>query len=97
MAAKRLWAAVIAWKSPVKCRLIASIGATCARPPPVAPPFLPNTGPSEGSRKAITARLPIRFRASPSPMVVVVFPSPGGVGLMAVTKTNFPSACARRD
>ena len=27
---KRLWAEVMAWKSPVKCRLISSIGTTCA-------------------------------------------------------------------
>ena len=31
------------------------------------------------------------FKASASPIVVVDFPSPAGVGLIAVTKTNFPS------
>ena len=39
MAASRLLAAPMAWKSPVKCRLISSIGTTCAYPPPAAPPF----------------------------------------------------------
>jgi len=51
---------------------------------------MPNTGPSEGSRSAMTARLPIRLSASPSPTVVVVLPSPAGVGLMAVTSTSLP-------
>ena len=45
MAASRLLAAPMAWKSPVKCRLISSIGTTCAYPPPAAPPFTPKTGP----------------------------------------------------
>ena len=45
--------------SPVKCKLISSIGNTWAYPPPAAPPFTPITGPKEGSRKAIIAFLPI--------------------------------------
>jgi hypothetical protein len=36
------------------------------------------------------AFLPMWFNASPSPTVLVVFPSPAGVGEIAVTKTNFP-------
>ncbi len=44
IAARRLLAAVTAWISPVKWRLMSSIGTTCARPPPVAPPFTRNTG-----------------------------------------------------
>ena len=52
----RLCAEVIAWKSPLKCRLILSSGASDALPPPVAPPFWPKTGPSDGSRRAATAR-----------------------------------------
>jgi len=80
----------MAWKSPVKCRLISSGGATCAAPPPVAPPFMPKQGPSEGSRRQISVRLPIRLSASPSPIVVVVLPSPAGVGLIAVTRISRP-------
>ena len=37
------------------------------------------------------ASLPIAFNPSPSPTVVVVFPSPAGVGEIAVTNINFPS------
>ena len=81
----------MAWKSPVKCRLMRSIGITCARPPPVAPPLAPNTGPTDGSRSAITVFLPMRLSASPRPIVVVVLPSPAGVGLIAVTRTSLPS------
>ena len=35
---------------------------------------------------------PIRFNPSPKPTVVVVFPSPAGVGLIAVTRISFPSS-----
>ena len=34
---------------------------------------------------------PIRLRASPNPTEVVVFPSPAGVGLIAVTSMSLPS------
>ena len=37
VAASRLWAEVIAWKSPVNWRLIVFEGSTLLRPPPVAP------------------------------------------------------------
>jgi hypothetical protein len=55
-------------------------GTTCERPPPVPPPFMPRVGPIDGSRSAMTdgrryARAPV-----PSPMVMVVLPSPAGVG-----------------
>ena len=53
---------------------------------------MPITGPREGSRIAIIVFLPILLRASASPMVIVDFPSPAGVGLIAVTKTSFPGA-----
>ena len=69
---------------------MSSIGITCAYPPPAAPPFTPKTGPSDGSRSAITVFLPIFERASPKPTDVVVFPSPAGVGLIAVTSISFP-------
>ena len=65
-------------------------GTTRARPPPVAPPFMPKTGPSDGSRSATTAFSPRRLRASAKPMAVVVFPSPAFVGVTAVTMINRP-------
>ena len=52
---------------------------------------MPKTGPSDGSRIVTNAFFPIWFKASPSPTEVVVFPSPAGVGLIAVTSTSFPS------
>ena len=91
IAANRLFADVIAWKSPVKCKFKSSIGTTCAYPPPAAPPFIPKQGPREGSRRAIIAFLFNFANACPSPTLVVVLPSPAGVGLMAVTNTNLPS------
>ncbi len=91
IAASKLFANPMALKSPVKWRLMSSIGTTCAKPPPAAPPFMPNTGPSEGSRRQMIAFLPMWLSASPRPTVVVVLPSPAGVGLMAVTRTSLPS------
>ena len=91
IAASRLFAAPIAWKSPVKWRLISSIGTTCAYPPPAAPPFTPNTGPKDGSLSATITFFPNLCIASARPTVVVVFPSPAGVGLIAVTRISFPS------
>ncbi len=87
-AASRLWAEEIAWKSPVKCRLMRSRGMTWLRPPPVAPPFMPNDGPSDGSRNARQADSPIRASPWASPMLVVVLPSPAFVGVFADTSTR---------
>ena len=91
IAASRLLAAPIAWMSPVKWRLISSIGTTWARPPPVPPPLSPKTGPSDGSRRQSTGLSPI----APSPWVseieVVVLPSPNRVGVIDVTDTILPS------
>ena len=75
--------------SPVKCKLKSSIGTTCAYPPPAAPPLIPKVGPSDGWRIAIVARFPIWEKPCPNPTVVVVLPSPRGVGVMAVTTTYF--------
>ena len=83
----RLWAAVTAWKSPVRCRLRISIGTTWLKPPPAAPPLMPKVGPIEGWRMVIVARLPMWLNAWPSPTVVVVLPSPSGVGVIALTTT----------
>ena len=92
-AASRLWADAIACRSPVKCRLISSIGSTCDQPPPAAPPFIPMHGPSDGSRIAIITRRPVCASPWPSPIVIVVLPSPCGVGVIAVTSTSRPSGC----
>ena len=75
---------------------MSSIGTTCAWPPPAAPPFTPKHGPRLGSRRQIIARRPIAFSASPRPTVVVVLPSPAGVGLMPVTRTSLPAGRSRR-
>ena len=72
----------------MKCKFISSIGTTCAYPPPAAPPFIPKTGPKEGSLSATSTFLPNLFNASATPIVVVVFPSPAGVGLIAVVNIN---------
>src|SRR5699024_11855447 len=74
----------------VKCRLIFSMGTTWAYPPPVAPPFIPNTGPSDGSRRATMVLDPTRFSASAIPTETVDLPSPAGVGETAVTSTSLP-------
>src|SRR5690242_17750533 len=50
---------------------------------------MPNVGPIDGCRIATVARLPILPRASPRPTVVVVLPSPRGVGVIADTTTYF--------
>ena len=81
---------VMAWKSPVKCRLILSTGSSDALPPPVAPPFMPNTGPSDGSRSAATALWPSLTSPCVRPMVLTVLPSPLVVGVMAVTRISLP-------
>src|SRR6476469_6142153 len=90
-AARRLWAAAAAGKSPLNRRLISSIGWISALPPPVPPPFTPNTGPIDGSRTHNTTFL-LRFpRPIVSEMLVVVLPSPALVGVTAVTMTILPS------
>ena len=89
-AASRLWAAVIAWKSPVNCKLIASDGSSRLAPPPVAPPLRPKTGPIDGCRSASAARSPIVRKPCASPIETVVFPSPAGVGVTAETRMSLP-------
>ena len=76
--------------SPVKCKLISSLGPIDTLPPPVAPPLMPNTGPKEGSRKTSIQFFLILANPSAKAMEVVVLPSPALVGVIAVTKTNFP-------
>src|SRR3989454_796591 len=95
MAGGGLWALARGWKSPERWRLMPPIGTPCASPPPQAPPFTPNTGPSEGSRMHSAAFLPSRRSACVTPTVTVDFPSPAGVGLMPVTSTRRPRGLRR--
>src|SRR5438034_9232268 len=74
---------------------MSSIGTTWAYPPPHAPPFTPNTGPSDGSRMQSAAFLPSFRRAWVTPTVTVDFPSPAGVGLIPVTSTSRPVGLRR--
>ena len=64
---------------------------------PAAPPLRPKQGPRLGSRRHIVVCFPIRLRASPRPTVVVVLPSPAGVGVFAVTKMSLPSGRSSRE
>ena len=87
-AASKLLAAVMAWMSPVMCRFISDMGTICEKPPPAAPPLMPNVGPWDGCRTHVKTRLP---QWAPSawhkPTVVVDFPSPRGVGVIPATTT----------
>jgi hypothetical protein len=75
---------------PVEVEVIMSLGTTCDFPPPVAPPLSPKTGPSDSSLSVAMARRRLRSRAWVRPMETTVFPSPWGVGEMAVTRISFP-------
>src|SRR6516225_11498014 len=90
-AARRLLAAVMAWMSPVRWRLNSSIGMIWLYPPPAAPPLIPKVGPWLGWRIHVKTFFP---RCAPKawlrPTVVVVLPSPKGVGVIAVTTTYLP-------
>ena len=89
--ASRLFAAAIAWRSPVKWRLMSSRGTTCASPAPVPPPFAPRVGPTEGSRRQTSAFSPMWPSPSVNEIAVVVLPSPAFVGVIAVTAISLPS------
>src|SRR3546814_10550276 len=67
-----------------RCALVTGV-QTCALP---ISPFIPKQGPRLGSRRQIIALRPIRARPSPRPTVVVVLPSPAGVGVIAVTRSE---------
>jgi hypothetical protein len=53
-------------------------------------------GPSDGSRRQSIAFLPMWLSASVRPTVVVVLPSPAGVGVIAVTRMSLPFGLRRR-
>ena len=90
IAESRLCAVVMAWMSPVKCRLMSSAGTSVAAPPPVPPPFTPNTGPSEGSRRArraVPAAAAHAHRQADGRRGLALA---GGVGLIAETRISRP-------
>jgi hypothetical protein len=58
--------------------------------------LIPNTGPTDGSRRHAAAFCPIAPKPSTSEIADVVFPSPAGVGVIEVTQTSLPSAAALR-
>lgn len=72
-AASKLFAAVTACISPVRCRLNSSMGTTCAYPPPAAPPLMPKVGPWDGWRmQANVGRERVAPSACARPNVVAV-------------------------
>ena len=74
------------------------MGTTWAYPPPAAPPFTPNTGPSEGLPQGDDGVFPSRRRASPSPTVVVVLPSPAGLwGMISGDAVRFAANFVEED
>ena len=67
------------------------MGMTWEYPPPAAPPLMPNVGPWLGClTQANTFFLSWEPIACTSPMVVVDFPSPRGVGVIPATHTYRP-------
>ena len=89
-AARRLCAEPTACASPVKWIFTSSCGSTRDRPPPVPPPLIPNIGPSDGSRNVATTFFPNLPNPCAMPTVVVVLPSPAGVGVIPVTTISLP-------
>ncbi len=87
----RLCALVMASMSPVRPSENSVSGRHCASPPPAAEPLTLNVGPPLGCRIAPTTRWRSFPRPCTSPIVVVVLPSPSGVGVMAVTSMYLPS------
>ncbi len=57
---------------------------------------MPNTGPSDGSRRASIVSMPMAFIDSAKPIEVTVLPSPSGVGVIAVTSMILPSGLSLR-
>ncbi len=87
----RLWAFMMLLMSPVRPRENSVRGIAWALPPPAALPLMFMVGPPEGWRIAPPTFHPLLPRPSTRPMEVVVFPSPRGVGVMAVTSIYLPS------
>ena len=73
----------------MKWRLISTAGSTVVFPPPVPPPLCPNTGPKDGCLIVSATFLFNLPNPWVNPIAVVDLPSPRGVGVIAVTTTNF--------
>ena len=73
-------------------RLMSPAGTTIDLPPPVAPPFRPKVGPSDGSRSASATLSPFFAMPCARPIEIVVLPSPAEVGVSAVTRMTLPGA-----
>src|SRR3989304_5829244 len=73
-----------------------SVRTATLSPPPAAPPVTFIVGPREGCLMVAITFFP--FFPSPwvRPIVVVDFPSPSGVGVMAVTSTYLPFGLSAR-
>ncbi len=82
---------VIAWKSPVKCRFISSIGTTLRVTAASGAALHAEVRPKRRFADTDSGVLADAVQPSPRPTVVVVLPSPAGVGLIAVTRISLPS------
>jgi len=87
----RLCAFITALISPVKPSENGVSGMHWDNPPPAAEPLIFIVGPPDGCRIAAVTFLPLLPKPCNNPIVEVDFPSPSGVGVMAVTSMYLPS------
>ena len=92
----RLWAFMMSLISPVSPRENSVMGIRRAFPPPAAVPLTFMVGPPEGCLSAPPTFFPLLPRPSMRPHEVVLFPSPRGVGVIAVTSMYLPSGRSLR-
>ncbi|MBA7697161.1 hypothetical protein ES703_105820 [subsurface metagenome] len=92
----RLWAFMMSLISPVRPMENSVRGISCALPPPAALPLIFMVGPPEGCLIHPPTLRPLFPIPSRIPMVVVVLPSPRGVGVIAVTSMYLPSGLSFR-
>ena len=92
-----MWAVSTAWMSPVKWRLIV-VGRHELRAPAPGPAALDAEARADRGLAERDDGPPADAgqSACPSPIVTVVFPSPGGVGVMEETTTSLPDGASRR-
>ena len=87
----RLCALAISFMSPVRPSENSVIGISRESPPPAAVPLTFMVGPPDGCLRAPPTFLPRSPSPSINPTEVVLFPSPRGVGVIAVTSIYLPS------
>ncbi len=92
----RLWAFMISLMSPVRPSENSVMGISRELPPPAAVPLMFMVGPPEGCLRAPPTFRPSFPIPSMRPHDVVLFPSPNGVGVMAVTSMYLPSGLSFR-